>query len=166
MRIAILSHNPNVYSHRRFSEVAKEKGFEISFIHISNCYMNISSTDPTVFYRKNETFKNLDAIIPRINPTRTFYGTAVLRQFEMMGIYTLNSALSITWCRDKLRALQLLARKHLPLPITGVADSPEESEKLIEVVGGAPLIVRLLDGTEGKGTIFTVELPLIQEKQI
>lgn len=154
MKIAVLTHNPNAISHRRFTEAANKHGHEMSFIHISYCYMNITATAPSVYYRNNETFEDLDAIIPRINPAHSFYGTAVLRQFELMGIYTLNSSLSITWTRDKLRALQLLARKNLPLPITGFADSPEETEKLIDTVGGAPLIIRLLEGTEGRGTIF------------
>lgn len=154
MKIAVLTHNPNALSQRRFIEAASKHGHELSFIHIAYCYMNISTTAPTVYYRNNETFEDLDAIIPRINPAHSFYGTAVLRQFELMGIYTLNSSLSITWTRDKLRALQLLARKKLPLPITGFADSPEETEKLIDTVGGAPLIIRLLEGTEGRGTIF------------
>lgn len=154
MKIGVLTHTPNAYNQRRFTEVATERNHEIRIIHISYCYMNISSTAPTVYYRSNETFQNLDAIIPSIQATHTFYGTAVLRQFELMGVYTLNSAIAITWSRDKLRALQLLARKHLPLPITGFADSPEETEKLIDVVGGAPLIIRLLEGTEGRGTIF------------
>lgn len=154
MKIAVLSHNPNAYSYRRYMEAAQNKGHELSFIHMSYCYMNISSTAPTVFYRDYDTFKNLDAIIPRINSSYTFYGTAVLRQFELMNVFTLNSSLSITWSRDKLRTLQLLARKRLPLPITGFADSPEETEKLVDVVGGAPLIIRLLEGTQGKGTIF------------
>ncbi len=154
MKIAVLTHNPNAYSQRRFTEACQTRGHEISFIRISYCYMNISASNPAVHYRSNETFEDLDAIIPHIKPTHTFYGTAVLRQFEMMGVYTLNTALSITWSRDKLRALQLLTRKQLPLPITGFADSPEESEKLIDLVGGAPLIVRLLEGTEGRGIIF------------
>lgn len=154
MKIAVLAYNPHVDSHRRLTAVANERGHELCFIHLSYCYMNISSTAPIVYYRDNETFEGLDAIIPRISPMRTFYGTALLRQFEIMGVYTLNSSLSITWSRDKLRAFQLLARKQIPLPITGIADSPEESEKLIDVVGGAPLIVRLLEGTQGRGTIF------------
>jgi ribosomal protein S6--L-glutamate ligase len=154
MKIGVLTHNPNVYSHRRLGEVSALHGHEIRFIHISHCYMNISSTAPTINYRGSETFEDLDVIIPRIHPIHTFYGTAVLRQFEMMGVYTLNSSIAITWSRDKLRAFQLLTRKNLSLPITGFADSPQESEKLIDIVGGAPLIIRLLEGTEGRGTIF------------
>ncbi len=154
MKIAVLTHSTNALSQRRFTEAAHKYGHEICFIHTSYCYMNVSTTAPTVYYRNNETFENLDAIIPRIHPGHSFYGTAVLRQFELMGIYALNSSLSITWTRDKLRMLQLLARKNLPLPITGFADSPEETEKLIDTVGGVPLIIRLLEGTAGRGTIF------------
>lgn len=154
MKIAVLSHNSNAYSNRRFTEAAENRGHEIQFIHISNCYMNISDSAPTVYYRNAETLDTVDAIIPRIQAAHSFYGTAVLRQFELMGVYALNSALAITWTRDKLRALQLLARKKLPLPVTGFADSPEETEKLIHLVGGAPLIIRLLEGTKGQGTIF------------
>ncbi len=154
MKLAVLTHNPNAFTHRRFVDAANKRGHEIAFIHTSYCYMNVSPVSPAIYYPNSEVFNNLSAIIPRINPTHTFYGTAVLRQFEMMGIYTLNNSISITWSRDKLRALQILARKKLPLPITGFADSPEETEKLIDVVGGAPLIIRLSEGTEGRGTIF------------
>jgi ribosomal protein S6--L-glutamate ligase len=152
LKIGILTHN--LHSHQRFLQIGTERGHEMRIIHLSYCYMNISTTHPEIHYRSNKTFDDLDVIIPRISPTHTFYGTAILRQFERRGVFTLNNALSIIWSRDKLRALQHLARKKLPLPITGVADSPAESEKLIELVGGAPLIVRILEGTEGKGTIF------------
>jgi len=154
MKIGILTHGTNDFSRRRFRDAALKRQHEIVFIHTSYCYMNISSTSPAIYYRNNESFHDIAAIIPRLTPSNTFYGTAVLRQFEMMGVYSLNSALSITWSRDKLRAMQLLARKNLPLPITGFADSPEETEKLIDVVKGAPLIIRLSEGTEGRGTIF------------
>ncbi len=154
MKIGILTHDSNALSHRRFTAAALKRQQEIVFIHTSYCYMNISSTSPAIYYRNNEQFHDIAAIIPRITPNHTFYGTAVLRQFELMGVYALNSALSITWARDKLRAIQLLARKHVPLPITGFADSPEETEKLIDVVKGAPLIIRLSEGPEGRGTIF------------
>ncbi len=154
MKIGLLTHDSNLISQKRFTKAARKRHQEIVFIHTSYCYMNISSTSPAIYYRNNEQFHNIAAIIPRITPNHTFYGTAVLRQFELMGVYALNSALSITWARDKLRAIQLLARKQVPLPITGFADSPEETEKLIDVVKGAPLIIRLSEGTEGRGTIF------------
>lgn len=154
MKIAVLSHNSNAYTRRRFTEAAKKRGHDMRFIHISYCYMNISTTSPTVYYGNAETFETLDAIIPRIKPNHTVYGTGVLRQFELMNVYTLNSSIAITWSRDKLRTMQILARKNLPLLITGFADSPEETEKLIELVGGVPLIVRLLEGTQGRGTVL------------
>jgi len=154
MKIGVLSHKFSTYLHKRLEEVGRNFGFQICFIQLSYCYMNISARSPTVYYRSNETFQDLSAIIPRIMHTHTSYGASVLRQFERMGVYTLNSALSIIWTRDKLRALQHLARKNLPMPITGFADSPQETEKLIELVGGAPLVVRLLEGSQGKGTIF------------
>jgi len=154
MKIAILTHNPSSYSHTRLALVGAERGHDIQMLSTSYCYMKISATEPEVYYRHQESFEDLDAIIPRISPKHTFYATAVLRQFEMRDVYTPNSAVAITWSRDKLRLLQILAKKGLPLPITGVADSPQESEKLIEVVGGPPLIVKILEGTEGKGTVF------------
>jgi len=154
MKIALLSHQYPSSLSERLTTVAQSLGHSLHFIQLSYCYMNISARAPTVYYRSNETFHDLDAIIPRIMPPHTTYGAAVLRQFERMGVYTLNSALAITWTRDKLRALQQLARKQLPMPITGFADSPQETEKLISLVGGAPLIVRLLEGPQGKGTIF------------
>lgn len=154
MNIAILSHQIPIYFYDRLKIVGENTGHNIRFIQLSYCYMNISARAPTVYYRSNETFQDLDAIIPRIYTPNTFYGTALLRQFERMGVYTVNSALSITWARDKLRFLQHLAKKQLPMPITGSADSTPETEKLVELVGGAPLIVRLLEGTQGKGTIF------------
>lgn len=154
MKIAILTHNPTAYSHKRLATVGMERGHDMHIISTSYCYMKISDATPEVYYRHNERFEDLDAIIPRINSKHTFYATAVLRQFEMRGVYTPNSAIAITWSRDKLRLLQILAKKKLPLPVTGVADSPQESEKLIDVVGGPPLIVKLLNGTDGKDTIF------------
>jgi ribosomal protein S6--L-glutamate ligase len=154
MKIAILSHNSKRHCQQRLIDCGRELGFDMRFMHMSYCYMHISSTEPEIFHRDNDSYEDLDAIIPRIDSSKTFYGTAVLRQFEMKNIYTLNSSLAITWSRDKLRTFQILAKKNLSLPITGFADSPEETEKLISVVGGAPLIVRLLEGTEGKGTVF------------
>lgn len=154
MKIAILDHQLPTYFFNRLKECVAPGNHDIQFIQLSYCYMNISSKAPSVFYRNNVTVENLDALIPRILPQNTFYGTALLRQFERMGIYTLNGALAISWTRDKLRTLQHLAKKQLPMPITGSADSPHETEKLIELVGGAPLIIRLLEGSQGRGTIF------------
>jgi ribosomal protein S6--L-glutamate ligase len=155
MNIGILTHNIHSLSHKRLVDVGTERGHIMHIINISFCYMNIASDHPAIYYRNNENFSTLKAIIPRINREHTYFGTALLRQFERLGVFTLNSSLSITWARDKLRALQHLARHKCPLPLVGVADSPQESEKLIDLVGGAPLVVRLLEGTEGKGTIYT-----------
>lgn len=154
MKIGVLTNNPQAYSSKRIIEVGASRQHQMQMIHLSFCYLNISARIPEIYYRDGETFQNLDAIIPRISSQNSFYGTAVLRQFEMMGVYTPNSAISTTWSQDKLRAFQILARKKLPMPITGFADSPQESEKLIDMVKDAPLIVRLLEGTEGRGTVY------------
>jgi len=154
MKIAVLGKNSQSYTQKRLKEAGLARDHEMCFINVSYCYLNISATSPGIFYRGNEKFQNLDAIIPRIDSASAFYGCAVLRQFETMGVYSLNNAIAMTWARDKLRAIQILARKNLPMPITGFADSPQEIEKLIDMVGGAPLLVKLCEGTQGKGTIF------------
>lgn len=159
MNIALLTHNIHSLSHKRIVEVGSARGHKISIINISYCYMNISATEPAIYYRSNERFDDLDAIIPRISREHTYYGTALLRQFERLNIFTVNSALSIIWARDKIRALQHLAKYQIPMPLIGIADSPEESEELIKLVGDVPLIVRLLEGTEGKGSIIAETHP-------
>lgn len=154
MNIAILSHQIPIYFYDRLKIVGEKFKHQVRFIQLSYCYMNISARAPTVYYRSNETFQDLDAIVPRIFTANTLYGSSVLRQFERMGVYTVNQASAITLSRDKLRALQHLAKHQIPLPITGSADAPPETEKLVELVGGAPLVVRLLGVTQGKDTIF------------
>lgn len=154
MRILIMARNPHLYSHRRLVEAAKARGHSIRIINPLHCYMNIASSKPTVHYRGGEVIKNVDAIIPRIGASVTFYGTAVLRQFEMMGVFPLNESIAIARSRDKLRSLQLLSRKGVPLPVTGFAHSPLETESLIRMVGGAPLVVKLLEGTQGIGVVL------------
>ena len=138
MKIAILSRNKKLYSTRRLVEEAKERGHEVTVIDVLRCYMNITSMRPSIHYR-GETLEHFDAVIPRIGASVTFYGTAVLRQFEMMGTYPLNESVAITRSRDKLRSLQLLARKGIGLPVTGFANSPDDIEDLIAQVGGATL---------------------------
>ena len=118
------------------------------------CYMNISPTKPQIHYRGGESIGPYDAVIPRIGVSNTFYGTAVLRQFEMMGVYALNDSLSIVRSRDKLRSLQLLSRRAIPMPITGFAKSPLDTDDLIKIVGGPPLIIKLLEGTQGRGVVL------------
>jgi ribosomal protein S6--L-glutamate ligase len=153
VKIAILSLRPKLYSTQRLVEAAKERGHEVRVINTLRCYMNITSHQTSIHYM-GESLEGYDAVIPRIGASITFYGAAVVRQFEMMGIYTVNSSLSITRSRDKLRALQLLAKKGIGLPVTGFAHSPDDIHDLIKMVGGAPLLIKLLEGTQGIGVVL------------
>ena len=153
MKIALLSRNAKLYSTRRLVEAAKARGHEIRILDVLRCYMNITSHRPGIHY-KGEEVTAFDAIIPRIGASVTFYGTAVLRQFEMMGVYTLNESVAISRSRDKIRALQLLSRKGIGLPVTGFANKPDDIQDLIKMVGGAPLVIKLLEGTQGIGVVL------------
>jgi ribosomal protein S6--L-glutamate ligase len=153
VRIAILSRNPRLYSTRRLVEAAKQRGHEVRVLDVLRCYMNIASHRPEMHY-KGEALSGFDAVIPRIGASVSFYGTAVLRQFEMMGAFALNESVAITRARDKLRSLQLLARKGIGLPVTGFADKPDDIEDLIKMVGGAPVVIKLLEGTQGIGVVL------------
>ncbi len=153
MKIGILSRGPELYSTRRLVEAAEQRGHETQVINPLLCYMNITSNRPTV-YQKGKTLDDFDAIIPRIGASVTFYGAAVLRQFEVMGVYSLNESVAITRSRDKLRSLQLLARKGVGLPVTGFAHSTIYTQDLIDMVGGAPLVIKLLEGTQGVGVVL------------
>ncbi len=153
MKIAILSRNRKLYSTRRLVEAAKQRGHEPRVVDTLGCYMDITSTRPSVYY-KDERLEGYEAVIPRIGASITFYGMAVVRQFEMMGVYSLNESVAIGRARDKLRALQLLARAGVGLPVTGYAHSPDDIKSLIKLVGGAPLVIKLLEGTQGKGVVL------------
>ena len=153
MKIAILSRNSKLYSTRRLVEAAEERGHEVRVLDVLRCYMNITSRRPSIHYR-GEDLTGFDAVIPRIGASVTFYGTAVLRQFEMMGVYPLNESVAISRSRDKLRSLQLLARKGIGLPVTGFAHSPDDVQDLMKMVGGAPLVIKLLEGTQGIGVVL------------
>lgn len=153
MKIAILSRNTKLYSTRRLKEAAEQRGHTVQVIDVLRAYMNIASHHPTIHY-KGEPLVGFDAVIPRIGASVTFYGAAVLRQFEMMGVYPLNESVAITRSRDKLRSLQLLSRKGIGLPVTGFAHSPNDTSDLLNLVGGAPVIVKLLEGTQGKGVVL------------
>lgn len=153
MKIGILSRNPKLYSTSRLVEAAKARGHEVEVIDVLRCYMNITSMKPEVHY-KGENLHGFDAVIPRIGASVTFYGTAVLRQFEMMDVYPLNESVAISRSRDKLRALQLLSRKGIGLPVTGFAHRPDDVDDLIKMVGGAPLVIKLLEGTQGIGVVL------------
>jgi ribosomal protein S6--L-glutamate ligase len=153
MKIAILSRDAKLYSTRRLVEAARQRGHEARVIDVLRCYMNVTSHKPTIHY-KGEELTEFDAVIPRIGASVTFYGTAVLRQFEMMGVYPLNESVAIARARDKLRSLQLLSRKGIGLPITGFAHAPDDVQDLIKMVGGAPLVIKLLEGTQGIGVVL------------
>ncbi|MGH8510467.1 MAG: 30S ribosomal protein S6--L-glutamate ligase [Gammaproteobacteria bacterium] len=153
MKIAILSRNPKLYSTRRLVEAAKQRRHEVRTLDVLRCYMNITSHRSSIHY-KGRHHEKFDAVIPRIGASVTSYGTAVLRQFEMMGVYPLNESVAISRSRDKLRALQLLSRKGIGLPVTGFAHKPDDIEDLIQMVGGPPLVIKLLEGTQGMGVVL------------
>ncbi len=153
MKIAILSRNKKLYSTKRLVEAGRARGHEMHVIDVLRCYMNINSRASSVHF-EGEPLEGFDAVIPRIGASVTFYGTAVLRQFEMMGVYALNESVAISRSRDKLRSMQLLARKNLGLPITGFANKPSDIPDLINMVGGAPLVIKLLEGTQGIGVVL------------
>lgn len=154
MNIVILARNPDLYSHKRLVAAGSARGHTMRILDTTRCYMNISQTDSAIHYHGGEAITGVHAVIPRIGASITFYGTAVVRHFESQGIYSLNSSVAISRSRDKLRSLQLLSQKAIPLPTTGFASSPEDTEDLIKMVGGAPLIVKLLEGTQGKGIVL------------
>lgn len=153
MKIAILSRNRKLYSTRRLIEACEQRGHEPMVLDVLRCYMDIESSAPDVHY-KGEEVPDVDAVIPRIGASVTFYGTAVLRQFEMMGAFPLNESVAIVRSRDKLRSLQLLSRKGIGLPKTGYANDPDDIQDLIKMVGGTPLVIKLLEGTQGIGVVL------------
>lgn len=153
MNIAILSRGPKLYSTMRLVEAAKERGHIAEVIDPLRCYMNITSLRPTVHY-KEKTLDYFDAVIPRIGASITFYGTAVLRQFEMGGVFAVNESVAISRSRDKLRSLQIMAKKGIGLPVTGFANSTTMTNDLLNLVGGAPCVIKLLEGTQGKGVVL------------
>ena len=153
MKIAILSTNPHLYSTRRLVEAGIERGHEMPIYNHKRCYMNIVSSNPSVHYN-GEAIEGVDAIIPRIGASVSFYGSAVVRQFEVMGVYSVNESVAITRSRDKLRASQILARRGIGLPKTGFANSPGDTDDLLDLVGGAPVVIKLLEGTQGVGVVL------------
>lgn len=153
MRIAILSRNPKLYSTRRLQEAGIALGHEVDIVDTMHCYMDITSNRPSVRY-KGKPLPKYDAVIPRIGASVTFYGTSVVRQFEMMGTYSVNESVAISRSRDKLRSLQLLSRKGIGMPRTGFANHPDKIDDLIKNVGGAPVVIKLLEGTQGIGVVL------------
>jgi len=153
MNIAILSRDKRLYSTRRLVEAAKQRGHEVFVIDVLRTYMDIASSKPEAHF-KGEVLPQFDAVVPRIGASVTFYGTAVLRQFEMMGSYPLNESVAVSRSRDKLRSLQLLSRKGIGMPNTGFAHNPDDISDLIKMVGGTPLVIKLLEGTQGIGVVL------------
>jgi ribosomal protein S6--L-glutamate ligase len=152
VKIGVLSRKASLYSTSRLVEAARERDHEVQVVDYLRCYMDITSHRPSVIYGGRKV--RFDAIIPRIGASHTFYGTAVVRQFEMMDVLALNSSQAITRSRDKLRSLQLLARAGVGLPVTGFAHSTKDIEGLVDVVGGAPLVIKLVEGTQGIGVVL------------
>ena len=153
MKIAILSQDASLYSTRRLKKAGEEQGHQMRVISYLRCYMNITSSKPSIIFNGNP-LENFDAVIPRIGASRTFYGTAVVRQFEVMGVFSANESQAISRSRDKLRCLQILAREGVGLPVTGFAHATQDIDGLIETVGGAPLVIKLLEGTQGIGVVL------------
>ena len=149
----MLARNAGLYSHKRLVAAARARGHEIEVVDTLKCYMNIATHRPEVRYR-GRALEGFDAVIPRIGASVTFYGLAVLRQFEMMGVYPLNESVAIGRSRDKLRCLQLLSRKGIGLPVTAFAHATSQPDDLIDMVGGTPLVVKLLEGTQGIGVVL------------
>lgn len=152
MRIGILSLRRSLYSTRRLREAALARGHDAKVVDYLRCTMHVSPVEPGVYYRGRPL--ELDAIVPRVGASYTFYGAAVVRQFEILGVATTNHAGSIVLARDKLRSMQVLAREGVDLPVTGFAHSIKDTRSLIARVGGAPLVVKLVEGTQGVGVVL------------
>ena len=154
MNIVVMSRNKNLYSTQRLMEAGKERGHTMAVVDPLRCYMNIVPHAPEIHY-KGKKLDNIDAVIPRIGASITFYATAVLRQFEITGVYPLNESVAISRSRDKLRSMQLLSRKGIGLPVTGFAHSPDDTDDLLDLVGGTSYVIKLTEGTQGKGVVLT-----------
>lgn len=154
LRIGLLASNPELYSNKRIMEAGEMRGHEMHFLNIKECYMKLDAKTPEIHYRGGIILNHFDAIIPRIRPSITFYGCALTRQFEALNVFCLNSSTAITQSRDKLFSLQLLLHSGIDIPTTGFANSPLDTNDLIKMVGGPPLIVKLLEGTQGKGVVL------------
>ena len=153
LKIVILSRNTRLYSTKRLVEAGIKRGHDMYVIDPLRCYMNLATDNPEIHF-KGRRLVNLDAIIPRIGASVTFYATAVLRQFEMIGVFTLNESDAIMRARDKLRSLQLLSRFGIPMPVTGFAHAPDDTEDLMKLVGDAPMIIKLTEGSQGQGVVL------------
>lgn len=153
MRIAILSRNPKLYSTRRLVEAAEERGHEVRVFDHTKCYIVNESQEPALYYGK-EKIEGYNAVIPRIGASVTFYGASIIRQFEMMKIFSTVKSVALTRSRDKLRSIQILSREKVSIPKTAFAKHPKDVPHLIRTVGGAPLIIKVLEGTQGLGVVL------------
>lgn len=153
LKIAVLSRNAKLYSTARLVEAARARGHEVKVVDTLRCYMNIATDRPSIHF-KGQELEDFDAVIPRIGASITHYGLAVLRQFEMMGVFAVNGSVAVNRSRDKLRSMQLLSRRGIGLPVTGFAHSPDDIPDLLKMVGGAPLVIKLLEGTQGLGVVL------------
>lgn len=154
LKIGVLASNASLYSNERIMAAGEERGHNMQFLNIKQCFMKLDAVDPEIHNRGGKVLLGLDAVVPRIRPSITFYGAALTRHFESIGVYALNSSQAITQSRDKLFSLQLLLKNGLEIPTTGFANSPIDTDDLINMVGGAPLIIKLLEGTQGTGVVL------------
>lgn len=154
MKIGLLVSERGLYSHKRLKYEAEKRGHTLRIINLTECFVNITNENPTIYDKKDKSIDNLNAVIPRIEPSMAFFGTAILRQCEMLGIYPLNNSLAIMRARDKLRSLQILAKHNIPMPSTAIAHSPASTDRIIKSLGGTPLIIKLVEGTEGDGVVL------------
>ncbi len=153
MKIAMLARNANLYSHKRLVEAAEERGHTLDILNTTRCTVNIASHRPTITY-EGKTLSGYEAVIPRIGASITQYGLAVLRQFEMQGVWPLNESVAIGRSRDKLRSMQIFSKYGLGLPLTAYANDPKQAEELIKAVNGPPVVIKLLEGTQGIGVVL------------
>jgi ribosomal protein S6--L-glutamate ligase len=154
MKIILLASNPNLYSNLRIVEAAKKRGHEIEFVNVGECYIKVAPNACEIFHEEGKKLENIDYVIPRLRPSMTFYGSAITRQFEVMGINCLNTSDAITKSRDKLHTLQILSQHSLNVPLTSFANSSYDTKDLIRLVESAPLVVKLLEGTKGVGVVL------------
>lgn len=154
MKIILLASNPNLYSNQRIVEAAKKRGHEIEFVNVGGCYIKVASSGSEIFHDEGKKLEKIDCVIPRIKPAMTFYASAVIRQFELLNVNCLNGSEAITKSRDKLHTLQILAQHKMGVPDTSFANSSYETKDIIKLVGSAPLVVKLLEGTKGVGVVL------------
>jgi len=153
MKIVVLSRNPNLYSTRRLVEAGHQRGHAVHVLDHLKCYVAIEQGNPTIHY-EGEAITDVDGIIPRIGASVTFYGSAIVRQFEMMHVFSANESQAIARSRDKLRSMQIMAREGIGMPITGFARSARDIDDLVRMVGGVPVVIKLLEGTQSVGVVL------------